>query len=67
MGDSIDPLFLRESSEGHYLSRGIGLVTEEAAPDNILMTPKGYKMITRFAFKLALQKERGPPEDGKKE
>jgi 3-isopropylmalate dehydrogenase len=66
VADSIDYLFLRENSEGLYLSRGIGLVTEEAATDTLLLTRKGCERIARFAFKLALQKKRGAPEDGKK-
>ncbi len=66
VADNIDFLFLRENSEGLYLSRGIGLVTEEAATDTLLMTRKGCERIARFAFKLALQKKRGAPEDGKK-
>ena len=64
--DSIDYLFLRENSEGLYLSRGKGVVTEQAAMDTLFLTRKGCERISRFAFKLAKEKERGAPEDGKK-
>jgi isocitrate/isopropylmalate dehydrogenase len=64
--DSIDYLLLRENSEGLYLSRGVGLVTEEAATDTMMVTRKGCERIARFAFKLALEKKRGAPEDGRK-
>ena len=64
--DSIDYLFLRENSEGHYLSRGMGIVTEEAATDTLMVTRKGCEKISRFAFKLALDKKRGAPEDGRR-
>jgi 3-isopropylmalate dehydrogenase len=66
VADSIDYLFLRENSEGLYLSRGIGLVTEEAATDTLMVTRRGCERIARFAFKLSLEKKRGAPEDGKK-
>ncbi|MBC8443910.1 MAG: isocitrate/isopropylmalate dehydrogenase family protein [Deltaproteobacteria bacterium] len=64
--DDIDYIFLRENSQGLYLSRGVGLVTEDAATDTLLMTRKGCERICRYAFRLAKEKMRGAPEDGKK-
>jgi len=64
--DSIDYLFLRENTEGLYLSRGVGLVTSSAATDSLMLTLKGCERISRFAFKLSMEKKRGAPEDGRK-
>ncbi|MCU0591114.1 MAG: isocitrate/isopropylmalate family dehydrogenase, partial [Desulfobacterales bacterium] len=51
---------------GLYLSRGVGLVTPQAATDSLLMTARGCERIARFAFKTALEKKRGTPEDGRR-
>ena len=64
--DDIDYIFLRENSQGLYLSRGVGLVTEDAATDTLLLTRKGCERICRYAFRLAKEKNRGAPEDGKR-
>jgi len=64
--DSIDYIILRESSEGLYLSRGVGLTTRDAATDGLLMTRRGCERIARFAFRLATEKKRGAPEDGRR-
>jgi 3-isopropylmalate dehydrogenase len=64
--DDIDYLFLRENTEGLYLSRGIGIVSDSAVADTLMVTRKGCERISRFAFKLAAEKKRGAPEDGKK-
>ncbi|MBL0713713.1 MAG: isocitrate/isopropylmalate dehydrogenase family protein [Desulfosarcina sp.] len=64
--DSIDYVILRESSEGLYLSRGVGLTTRDAATDSLLMTRRGCERIVRFAFRLAMDKKRGAPEDGRR-
>ncbi len=64
--DDIDYILLRENTQGLYLSRGVGLVTDEAATDTLLMTRKGCERIARLAFQLSIQKERGAPQDGKK-
>lgn len=64
--DSIDYLFLRENTEGLYLSRGIGIATDSAVADTLMVTRKGCERISRFAFKLSQEKRRGAPEDGKK-
>ena len=63
---SIDYIVVRENTEGLYLSRGRGLVTEQAATDTLLMTKKGCERICRFAFQMAMQKAKGAPEDGRK-
>jgi 3-isopropylmalate dehydrogenase len=63
---SIDYLILRENSEGLYLSRGKGLVTQDAAMDTLFMTRKGCDRISRLAFDLALKKPKGAPEDGRR-
>jgi 3-isopropylmalate dehydrogenase len=64
--DSIDYHFLRENTEGLYLSRGVGIVTSEAVADTLMVTRKGCERISRFAFKLAQEKKRGAPQDGKR-
>ena len=64
--DDIDYIFLRENTQGLYLSRGVGLVTDEAATDTLLMTRKGCERIARLAFQLSILKQRGAPQDGKK-
>jgi 3-isopropylmalate dehydrogenase len=64
--DSIDYYFLRENTEGLYLSRGVGIVTSEAVADTLMVTRNGCDRICRFAFKLARQKKRGAPKDGKR-
>ncbi len=64
--DDIDYVIVRENTEGLYLSRGVGLVTPQAATDSLLMTARGCERIARFAFKTALEKKRGTPEDGRR-
>jgi len=64
--DDIDYVIVRENTEGLYLSRGVGLVTPQAATDSLLMTARGCERIARFAFKTALEKKRGAPEDGRR-
>ena len=64
--DSIDYYFLRENTEGLYLSRGVGIVSSEAVADTLMVTRKGCERISRFAFKLAREKKRGAPKDGKR-
>lgn len=63
---SIDYIVLRESSEGLYLSRGVGLTTRDAATDGLMMTAHGCERISRYAFRLAREKKRGAPEDGRR-
>ena len=64
--ESIDYVVVRENTEGLYLSRGRGLMTEQAASDTLLMTRKGCERICRFAFKMAVGKPAGAPEDGRR-
>ena len=64
--DSIDYIILRESSEGLYLSRGVGLKTRDAATDSMMMTRRGCERISRYAFCLSMEKGRGAPEDGRR-
>jgi 3-isopropylmalate dehydrogenase len=64
--DEIDYLIVRENTEGLYLSRGVGLVTPQAATDTLLLTANGCERIARFAFRAAQQKARGAPEDGRR-
>jgi 3-isopropylmalate dehydrogenase len=64
--DRIDYIILRENCEGLYLSRGVGLTTPQAASDTLLLTARGCERISRYAFRLALEKKRGAPEDGAK-
>ncbi|MCU0592109.1 MAG: isocitrate/isopropylmalate family dehydrogenase, partial [Desulfobacterales bacterium] len=46
--DDIDYVIVRENTEGLYLSRGVGLVTPQAATDSLLMTARGCERIARF-------------------
>ncbi|MEW6672986.1 MAG: isocitrate/isopropylmalate family dehydrogenase [Thermodesulfobacteriota bacterium] len=62
----IDYLFLRENTEGLYLSRGLGIATDTAVADTLMVTRKGCERISRFAFKLAREKKTGAPADGKR-
>lgn len=64
--DDIDYILLRENTEGLYLSRGVGLTTPQAATDTLLMTARGCERISRKAFRMALEKARGAPEDGRR-
>ncbi len=64
--DEIDYVIVRENTEGLYLSRGVGLVTPQAATDSLLLTARGCERIARFAFKAATAKKRGAPEDGRR-
>ena len=63
---SIDYIMVRENTEGLYLSRGRGIITEQAASDTLLLTRKGCERICRFAFKMTMEKPKGAPEDGRK-
>jgi 3-isopropylmalate dehydrogenase len=60
---SIDYVIVRENTEGLYISRGLGVVTEQAAADTLLVTRKGCERVVRYAFELA-QNRIGAPEDG---
>ncbi len=62
----IDYVIVRENTEGLYLSRGLGLVTRQAAADTLLLTAAGCERISRFAFKTALSRPAGAPADGKR-
>ncbi|MGQ9858418.1 MAG: isocitrate/isopropylmalate dehydrogenase family protein [Thermodesulfobacteriota bacterium] len=62
----VDYVIVRENTEGLYLSRGLGLVTPQAATDTLLVTARGCERIARFAFDTALRKQTGAPEDGQK-
>jgi 3-isopropylmalate dehydrogenase len=64
--ESIDYVVVRENTEGLYLSRGRGLMTEQAATDTLLLTRKGCERICRFAFKMAMEKLAGAPQDGRR-
>ena len=64
--EGIDYVIVRENTEGLYLSRGVGLVTPQAAADTLLLTQLGCERIVRFAFQLSLKKHRGAPEDGRR-
>jgi 3-isopropylmalate dehydrogenase len=64
--DAIDYVILRENCEGLYLSRGVGITTPQAATDTLMVTERGCTRISRLAFELARNKERGAPADGKK-
>jgi 3-isopropylmalate dehydrogenase len=64
--DAIDYVILRENCEGLYLSRGVGITTPQAATDTLMVTERGCTRISRQAFELARNKERGAPVDGKK-
>ena len=60
---SIDYVLVRENTEGLYLSRGIGIVTESAACDQLLVTRDGCERVARAAFRIAQQRS-GAPLDG---
>jgi len=60
---SIDYVIVRENTEGLYLSRGVGVVNERAACDQLLMTREGVERVVRFAFELAGSRS-GAPADG---
>ena len=59
----IDYIFVRENTQGLYLSRGVGIVTADAASDSMMLTRNGCERIVRYAFKLAQQKREGAPAD----
>ena len=40
-----------------YLSRGLGVVTDSAVADTLMVTRTGCERISRFAFKLAREKK----------
>lgn len=60
---SIDYVIVRENTEGLYLSRGAGVVTKEAATDQLMITRHGAERISRYAFELA-RRRGGAPADG---
>ncbi|MEJ5359943.1 MAG: isocitrate/isopropylmalate family dehydrogenase [Desulfobacterales bacterium] len=62
----VDYVIVRENTEGLYLSRGLGLVTRQAAADTLLLTASGCERISRFAFRTALSRPAGAPADGKR-
>jgi isocitrate/isopropylmalate dehydrogenase len=60
---SIDYAIVRENTEGLYISRGAGVVSEQAAADTLLVTRLGCERVSRFAFELARRRS-GAPADG---
>ncbi|MGI8553069.1 MAG: isocitrate/isopropylmalate dehydrogenase family protein [Dehalococcoidia bacterium] len=60
---SIDYAIVRENTEGLYISRGLGVATDQAVADTLLVTRLGCERIARFAFDLA-RSRRGAPADG---
>jgi isocitrate/isopropylmalate dehydrogenase len=59
----IDYVIVRENTEGLYLSRGLGVVTPDAAADQLMVTRTGCERIVRYAFELARSRS-GAPVDG---
>ncbi len=49
----IDYVIVRENTEGLYLSRGLGVVTQDAACDQLMVTRRGCERVIRRAFELA--------------
>ena len=60
---SIDDVIVRENTEGLYISRGAGVVSEQAAADTLMVTRLGCERVVRFAFELAGRRQ-GAPADG---
>lgn len=60
---SIDYAIVRENTEGLYISRGAGVVSEQAAADTLLVTRLGCERVSRFAFDLARRRQ-GAATDG---
>ncbi|MCI0779025.1 MAG: isocitrate/isopropylmalate dehydrogenase family protein [Chloroflexi bacterium] len=59
----IDYVIVRENTEGLYLSRGKGIVTDSAVADTMMITRKGTERVARYAFELASARS-GAPSDG---
>lgn len=59
----IDYVIVRENTEGLYLSRGRGVVTTDAASDQLMVTRSGVTRVARHAFELARRRS-GAPADG---
>ncbi len=59
---SIDYAIVRENTEGLYISRGLGIVTADAATDTLMVTRRGCERVGRFAFELA-RSGNGAPRD----
>src|SRR3954470_8677006 len=59
----IDFVLIRESTEGLFHSRGIGLVTEDMAEETLRITRATTEKLSRFAFRLAERRaeQRGRP------
>jgi 3-isopropylmalate dehydrogenase len=53
----IDLVILRESTEGMFVSRGKGEVTETEARDTQVITRRGTERLSRFAFELARRRK----------
>jgi 3-isopropylmalate dehydrogenase len=54
--EDVDYVIVRENTEGLYLSRGAGVVTRDAATDQLMITRNGSLRVVRFAFELALDR-----------
>jgi len=62
----IDFVILRENTEGLFASQGGGSrVKGEVVGDTMLITKKGTRRVSKFAFELAKMRN-GRPQDGKK-
>jgi 3-isopropylmalate dehydrogenase len=59
----IDYVIVRENTEGLYISRGSGALTQAAACDQLMVTRRGVERVSRFAFEQALARS-GAPADG---
>lgn len=60
---SIDYVIVRENTEGLYLSRGKATGNRHAMSDTLLVTRAGCERISRFAFRMARDRD-GAPADG---
>lgn len=56
-GNQLDFVLIRESTEGLFASVGKGSRDEEQATDTQVVTRKGVKRVSDFAFKLAQQRK----------
>lgn len=61
--EPIDYVLVRENTEGLYLSRGLGVGTDHAVSDQLMVTRPGVERIARFAFETARGRS-GAPRDG---
>lgn len=59
----IDYVIVRENTEGLYLSRGLGVVTPDAACDQLMVTRRCCERVIRKAFEIALKRS-GAVSDG---